>query len=175
MLLTNLVKHLVTLIEDKCLDVAQRKLLVTDQRIQTTGSSDNDVGVSILVGQKLDILLQRNTTEENGSLDIGQVLGETGVLVLDLVGQLAGVAHNQDRALARNGLQLVEGGQDKDRGLTKTGLGLAKNVDIQDSSRDANLLDCVEAERWLDLVRLMNEAKNGKSNSQVARSVHLSW
>lgn len=151
LLLTNLVKHLVALIEDKGLDVAQRKLLVADQRVQTTGSGDNDVGVSLLVGQELDILLQRDTTEEDGSLDIGQVLGETGVLVLDLVGQLAGVAHNQDRTLARDGLQLVEGGQDEDRSLTETGLGLAKNIDIQDSSRDANLLDCVEAERWLDL------------------------
>jgi hypothetical protein len=52
------------------------------------------------------------------------------------------VAHHEDRALARNGLQLVEGGQDEDRGLTETGLGLAENVDIEDCSRDANLLDC---------------------------------
>jgi hypothetical protein len=52
------------------------------------------------------------------------------------------VAHDQDLALAGNGLQLVKGGQNEDGGLTETGLGLAKNIDVEDGSWNANLLDC---------------------------------
>lgn len=44
----------------------------------------------------------------------------------------------------------MKGGQDEDRSLTKARLGLAKDVDIEDGSRDADLLDC-GAERWLDM------------------------
>jgi hypothetical protein len=139
---TDLVKHLVTLIENESLDVAKGQLLVTDERVETTGGGDDDVGVRLLAGQGLHVLLDRGTTVEDSSLDVGQVLGETGVLVLDLVGELTGVAHDQDLAFARDGLQLVKSGEDEDSGLTKTGLGLAKNIDVQDSSRDANLLDC---------------------------------
>ena len=140
--LTNLVEHLVTLIKNKSLDVAQGQLLVANQRIQATGSGDNDVGISLLVGQYLHILLDGGTSVEDCSLDIGQIFRETRILVLDLVSQLTSVAHDEDGALARNGLQLVQSGQDEDRSLTKTRLGLAENVDIQNRSRDANLLDC---------------------------------
>lgn len=155
--LTDLVKHLVALVENKGLDITERELLVTDQSVQTTGRRDDDVGVGLRARQNLDILLDGSTTVENRGLDIGQVLGETGVLVLDLVGQLASVAHHEDGALAGNGLQLVEGGQDEDRGLTETRLGLAENVDVQNRSRNADLLDCEDAERWLDLIRLKME------------------
>jgi hypothetical protein len=55
------------------------------------------------------------------------------------------VAHDEDGALARDWLQLVESGQDEDRGLSKTGLGLAENIDVEDCGRDAVLLDCGEA------------------------------
>jgi len=139
---TNLVKHLVTLVEDKSLHSAEGQLLVTDKSVQTTGSGDHNVGVGFLVGQSFDILLDRGTTVEDRGLNVGQVLGETGVLILDLVGKLTGVAHNQDLALAGNGLQLVKGGQNEDSGLTETGLGLAKNIDVQNGSWNANLLDC---------------------------------
>lgn len=149
--LTDLVKHLVTLVKNEGLDVAQRQLLVTDQGVQTTGGGDDNVGVSLLVGEHLNILLDGSTTVEDGSLDIGQVLGETGVFVLDLVGELTSVAHHKDRALASNGLQLVKSGENEDCGLTETGLGLAENIDVQDGSRDTDLLHCREAERWLDL------------------------
>jgi hypothetical protein len=52
------------------------------------------------------------------------------------------VAHDQDLALALNGLQLVKGGQNEDSGLTETGFGLAKNLDVQNGSWNADLLDC---------------------------------
>lgn len=140
--LTNLVKHLVTLIEDEGLDVAQGELLVTDQSVQTTGGGDNDVGVSLFVREDLDVLLNGGATVEDTGLDVGKILREASVLVLNLVRKLTSVAHDEDLALAGNGLELVKGGQDEDRGLTKTRLGLAENVDIEDGSRDTHLLDC---------------------------------
>lgn len=140
--LTNLVEHLITLIENESLDISKAQLLVTDKSVQTTGGGHDDVGIGLLVGQDLDILLDGSTTVEDSSLDIREILGEASILVLDLVGQLTSVAHNQNRALAGNRLQLVKGGQDKDRGFTETGFGLAKNIHVEDGSRDANLLNC---------------------------------
>jgi hypothetical protein len=162
---TNLVQHLVTLVENEGLHVAQGQFLVTDQRVQTTGSGHHNVGVGFLVGQDFDVLLDRSTTVEDRSLNIGQVLRETGVLVLNLISELTGVAHDQDLALARNGLQLVEGGENEDRGFTETRLGLAKNVDVQNGSRNANLLDCWKAEPMLDWVRRKKKQKKNPSRN----------
>ena len=39
---TNLVEHLVTLIEHEALDVAQAEVLVAHKGVQTTGSGDDD-------------------------------------------------------------------------------------------------------------------------------------
>lgn len=159
--LTNLVKHLVTLVENKSLDVAERKLLVADKGVKTTGSTDDDIGESVLIRQSLDILLNGSTTVEDGGLYIGKILAESSVFVLDLISQLTSVAHNQDGTLSRNRLQLVKGGKDEDSRLSKTGLGLAKNIDVQDSGRNANLLDYGDAERyvrlWFESMKLERE------------------
>ena len=126
--------------------------------------------MGLLVGQNFDVFLDRGTTVEDRSLNVGQVLRETGVLVLDLISKLTGVAHNQDLALARNGLQLMKGGENEDRGLTETGLGLAKNIDVQNGSRNANLLDCWKAEPMLDWVR--RKKKQKKILSRNVRPSH---
>lgn len=117
-------------------------MLVTNEGVQTTGSGDHDVGHSFLLGQKFNILLDGGTTVKDRGLNVGKVLGETSILVLDLVGELTGVAHDQNLALASDGLQLVKGGQNEDSGFTETGLGLAQNVDVQNGGWNADLLDC---------------------------------
>lgn len=96
LILTNLVQHLVTFIQNECLDIAQRELLITDQGIETTRSTDNDVGERLLVRQDFNVLLDRSASVENCSLHIGKVLAESGILVLDLVRQFTGVAHHKD-------------------------------------------------------------------------------
>ena len=106
--LTSLVKHLVALIKHESLDVAQRQLLVTNKSVQAPRSADDDIGVRILVGKDFDILLNRRTSVKNGGLHIRKVFAETSVLVLDLVGELTSVAHDEDRALSRDRLELVE-------------------------------------------------------------------
>jgi hypothetical protein len=93
---TNLVEHLVTLVEHETLDVAEAQVLVANQSVQATGGGDDNVRVSLLVCKDVDVVLDGGTAVEDCSSDIRKVLAETCVLVLDLEGQLASVAHDQD-------------------------------------------------------------------------------
>ena len=129
-LLTGLVQHLVALVEDEALDIAEAELLVSDEGVQTTRSCDDDVRVSLLVGEELDVLLHGSTTVEDGGLDIGHVLCESGVFVLDLVGELTSVAHDQNSGNARLRLlvHLLESCENEDGSLSETGLGLAEDI-----------------------------------------------
>lgn len=143
--LTNLIKHLVALIEDEHSDTAKTEVLVADKGVQAARCADNDVGVGILVLEYLGILLDRSTTVEDAGLDVGHVLAEAVVLVANLEGQLTGVAHNQHGALAGNRLDLLEGREDEDGSLTETGLGLADDVTTKHSLGNGGLLNCSRA------------------------------
>jgi hypothetical protein len=83
------------------------------------------------------------TSVEDSGLDVGQVLGEALVLLLDLEGQLAGVAQHHAVHLAGHWLQLVQRGEDKDGGLAHAGLGLADDVHAQQRLGNALVLHCV--------------------------------
>lgn len=141
--LTNLVQHLVTLIEDESLDVAEAKLLVSNQSVQTTRCGDDDVWVGLLVGQKLNVLLHWSTAVKDSGLDVRHVLAESGILVLDLVGELTGVAHDEDRGLAIDGLDLLQTGEHEDGSLSQSRFGLADDIGTENGLRDANLLDWI--------------------------------
>ena len=43
-----------------------------------------------------------------------------------------------------DGFELVKGGEDEDRSLSQTRLGLAEDVDTEEGLRNAGLLDCSE-------------------------------
>lgn len=64
----------------------------------------------------------------------------------------------------------MKSSQDEDRGLSETRLGLAENVDVQDSGRNADLLDCNEADGMLDLYSMHILRK--RKAIRVAMSVH---
>ena len=68
------------------------------------------------------------------------ILGETLVLLGNLIGQFARVAQNQDGYLPVHRIQLLEGRQDEDGRLAHTRLGLAKHVHAQDRLRNAFVL-----------------------------------
>lgn len=102
------------------------------------------MGVGILIGQKLDVFLHWRAAVEDRRLDLRHILAEASIFVLDLICQLASVAHYQDRCLALNRLDLLQSGEDEDSGLTKTGFGLAKDICSKDGLRNAYLLDCNE-------------------------------
>ena len=146
MILTGLIKHLIALVEDERLHVTKRQLLVTNKGVQTSRRSDNNIGMRLLGRKDFNVLLHRSAAVEHCRLDIRKVFAEPGILVLNLIGQLSSVAHDKNGTLARNGLELVKSCQHKHSRLSKTGLGLAKYVDIQDRRRNANLLDCMWSE-----------------------------
>ena len=123
------------------LDVLQAEGLLLDQGEDTARGSDQDVGAELLVAEDILISLQGHTTIEDLGADLGQVLAETSILVLDLVSQLAGVAENDDRDLAGDGLDLLERSEDKNSSLTHTRLGLAQNIHAQDGLGNTLLLD----------------------------------
>jgi hypothetical protein len=91
-----LIEHLVALVENELADIAKLQVLVTDERIKTTWSRDNDVWVSLLISEDFDILVDLGASIEDASLDVGKVLAEALVLSTNLVGQFTGMAHNQD-------------------------------------------------------------------------------
>lgn len=109
-IVTNLVQHLVTLVKDEDFDAAETKLLLTDQRVQPTWGGHNDVGVGVFVRQSFDVLLHRRSAVKDRGLDFWEVFAEACVFILDLVGKLSGVAHDEDGTLARHGLDLLESG-----------------------------------------------------------------
>lgn len=141
---TNLIEHLVALVKDKVLDVSELEGLLADKGKNTTGGTDKDVGAEILVAKDILISLQRRTTIEDLRTDLREVLAEASKLVLDLEGQFTSVAQNDDRDLAGDGLDLLEGSEDKDGGLTHTGLGLAQNIHTENGLRDTLLLNCID-------------------------------
>lgn len=141
-ILTNSVQHLVAFIENKDLDAAQSKVLVSHEGIQSTWSSNEDVRVSLLILQDLSILLNWGTSIEHCGLDIWHVLAEASILVLDLISQLTSVAHNQNGGLSCNRFDLLKCSENEDCGFSETRFGLAENVGTEDCLRNAYLLDC---------------------------------
>lgn len=109
--LTGLIQHLVTFVENEMFQIGETELLITHKSVDTTRSANYDVRVGILVSEELNILLDRGSTVEDTNFDIGEELGEPIVLVLDLESQFTSVAHDENSGNARFGLlvHLLEG------------------------------------------------------------------
>jgi hypothetical protein len=150
---TNLIKHLVTFVEDETVDTSETQLLVADKSVQTTRSGHHNVGMGLLVGQNLVVLLDGNSTVEDGRLDLGHVLAEAIKLVANLESQLTSVAKDQHGGLALDRVDLLKRRQDEDGGLTETGFGLAEDIGSQDGLRNDGLLDCWSGGLRLDRTR----------------------
>lgn len=140
---TNLVKHLVALVEHEPLHAAQPQLLLSHKRVETTWGGDNYVRMRLLVGEHLLVLLDVGSAVEDSCLYLRHVLAKALVLVADLEGELTGVTHDQDRSLTSNGLDLLESAEHEDRRLSESRLGLAKHVGPENGLRNADLLDYV--------------------------------
>ena len=138
---TNLIKHLVALVEDKVLDVLELQGTLLDESKDTTRGADQDVGAELLVAENVLISLDGHTTVEHLRANLGKVLAEASVIVLDLESELTSVAEDNDSNLAGSGLDLLERREDKDSSLSHTRLGLAQNVHTQNRLGDALLLN----------------------------------
>lgn len=133
-------QELVALIEHEVLHLRQVQGLLGRGEVQNTaGGADDDVGHLHLQGGHVG--LDVDSSVEHAGLDVGQVLGEALVLLLDLEGQLAGVAQHDDVDLAGHGVQQVQRGEHEHGGLAHTGLGLADDVLAEDGVGDALVLN----------------------------------
>jgi hypothetical protein len=106
--------------------------------------------MGILVLENFGILLDRGSAVEHTGLYLRHIFAESRVLILDLVCELTGMAHNQNGCLTSDRLNLLKCCQDEDSSLTETGLGLAEDIGSENSLRNANLLDCKMIEPMLD-------------------------
>ena len=88
------VEHLVALVEHKVLDALEVERLGADEAEDAARGADDDVRAVLLQG--LLVLVDGHAAEEDGDLEVLHVLGEALVLLGDLEGQLARVAHGDD-------------------------------------------------------------------------------
>ena len=65
--LTELLQHLVTLVQNKVLEILQGQFLALDQGQDTAGSADHDVGTVVL--DDLLVLGNGHASEENANLN----------------------------------------------------------------------------------------------------------
>ena len=91
-----MIEHLVALIENEGLDKSKREVAISDESIQATWCSNDDVGCSLLVLDFGNVVLNRCAAVEDFDLDIRQILAESGILISDLESQLTSVAHDDD-------------------------------------------------------------------------------
>jgi hypothetical protein len=108
-------KKPVALVHDKVLHLGEVELLSLDEVQYTARSTHDDVGLVVL--QRGDGCVDVHTAVEHTGAHVGKVLGEALVLPLDLVGELSSVAEDHYVSLAVHGLELMQGGEDEDRGL----------------------------------------------------------
>jgi len=136
-----LIEHLVALIENKVLDVLELQGALLDESEDTARGTDQDVGAELLVAENVLVSLDGHTTVEHLRANLGKVLAEASVLVLDLEGKLTSVAEDNDSNLTGSGLDLLKRGEDKDSSLSHTRLGLAQNVHTKNRLGNTLLLN----------------------------------
>lgn len=136
----DILENLIALVEDEHLEVVQFKGSILGEMEDTAWGADNDVR-SVGALEHLLLLLERLTTQDALSSNVGDELGETSEFTLDLVGELTSVSKHD----ARVGLWVLsedmEGREDKDGSLTHTRDSLAEHINTHNSLGDALLLD----------------------------------
>ena len=139
--LTELFEHFVALVENKVLYVFGVQNFVAGEGIETTRGGHDDVRAAGLVAEGLGVLDDWRSTVEGADADVGHVLCETRVLVLDLERQFTRMTEHDDSNLAVDRLKLLERSQDEHGSLSVTRLGLAEDIHSENSLRDTLLLD----------------------------------
>jgi hypothetical protein len=103
-------------------------MLIPDQTIQTAGRRNHNVGTGFRVLDQFHVFLKWCPAIKHRRPDIWQILAESRVLVSDLKGQFTGVAEDEDSDFAVDGLDLLEGREDKDGCLAEPRFGLAEDI-----------------------------------------------
>ena len=165
-LLTCLIQHLVALVENEHLEVFELQIFSAWQSQDSTWSSDDDMWACLWVFQKLHIIIDWNTTVKSGTSDLLQVFCESVKFLLDLVGQLSGVAQDKSWSwLWISLINLVEDRQDEDSGLSHTRDSLAENILSGNCSWDALLLNL----RWMLKTALSDGSGEFRLQKEVSK------
>ncbi len=108
------------------LDLVQLEIARLDESQHASGSSNDNVRSVVL--QHVLVGLDGQTSVDDFDLHVGHVLLETSKLVVDLIGQLARVAHDNRVDFSIDRLNLLQSGNHEHGSLTHSGLGLADDV-----------------------------------------------
>jgi hypothetical protein len=93
-----------------------------------------------LILDQLDILLKRCAAIKHRSSNIRHIFAEPHIFIPDLKGEFTGVAQDENRNLAIDRLDLLEGCKNKDCCFAQAGFCLAEDVGREDSLRETDLL-----------------------------------
>lgn len=121
-------------------DVGGIQKLVSSESIKATRGSDDNVGAASLVLEQFCVLGDGRAAVENGSANVGHVLGKPAVLVLDLVRELARMAENDHGHFPVYRFELLEGRENEHSSFSMPRLGLTQHVHPQDGLGDTFLL-----------------------------------
>ena len=115
--LTYFFEHLVALVEDEDLEVAEVKVALLDEGEDTAWGADDHVGLLDAL-EEGDVLADGDTTVDHLCAQLGKLLLESIKLLLDLVSELSVVAEHECRARLGVLGQLMKDSEDEDSGLS---------------------------------------------------------
>lgn len=106
----------------------------------STGGSDNDMRRSQSL-EHFDLVLDGCSTIDDFGSQASEVLGESLKLLLDLVGELSGVAKDEGRDRLGVLRELMQDSENENCGFSHTRLCLAKNINTNHGLGNALLLN----------------------------------
>lgn len=135
----NLGQHSVALIDYKVLDVVQFNVAISDEFMQTSWASNNNVWRIVL--QLSNLGVQRHSSVEHFSLVV-QILTKSVEFISNLLGQLSSRSQNDSRERSSVlFVHLIEDGENKNSSFSCTSLSLAQNISARDCIVDGFRLD----------------------------------
>jgi hypothetical protein len=118
------------------------QIFSTCESKNSTWGTNDDVRAKLVVLEELNIIINWHTAVKSGTSNLRKIFCESIELLLDLIGELSGIAQDEGSSwLWVSLVDLVQDRKDEDSGLTHTGLSLAQDIFSVDSGWDALLLD----------------------------------
>jgi len=138
-ILTHVLKKLITFIKHEHLQVLHLKGFVTCQSQNTAGGADDNVG-RIITFKQFYVGVDWLASIDDFTADVLGELGEAVQLIFDLISELSCVAKDDCTAGLGVVTQVLKDCQKEHCCLSHAGNGLAQNVDAEDGFWDASLL-----------------------------------
>ena len=117
-------QHLISLIKDEELHLVGLQDTALDHIVDTTGSTDDDLGA---LTESVHVIADSSTTNTSVALDVHEVTNGNNDL-LDLLSQLTGRGDNEGLAGLQVVVDLLESGDGESGSLSSTRLGLGDDI-----------------------------------------------